>query len=47
MEDSNEQSISTATTDVNESDSANIKISEMVKMGWTAEDSKRVCSLDA
>ena len=43
-EDSSEQSISIATTEVNESDSTNVKIAEMVKMGWTAEDSKRVCS---
>ena len=46
-EDSSEQSISIATTEVNETDSTNVKIAEMVKMGWTAEDSKRVCSLNA
>ena len=39
-----EQSSSIATDAVvNESDSTNVKITEMVKMGWTAEDSKRVC----
>ena len=39
-----EQSSSVATAEVgNESNSTNFKIAEMVKMGWTAEDSKRVC----
>eukprot|EP01035_Chromulina_nebulosa_P038260 gene38260-51675_t len=37
-----EQSSSIATAEVgNESNSTNFKIAEMVKMGWTAEDSKR------